>query len=317
MRKQMSEITITPELTKELRNSETIDLSGNTIYWETLDTFSSSEPTEREPFARSRVIKEIDLSNSIINIESGWLLEEVFCNCTNLERVNITNCRILADSPSLALNSLFRDCKNLKEIIGLDTFLHINDNINQLRNMFRHCKSLQSINLGEDYTFKDDVDYSGMFAGCSNLKELTLGNIGITVDTERLSNMLYQTNPSVKINHTGRFNVGNRAIRNYCKIASENTMNTSNPFSYLFVRRGNTKVIIHTIEQELDLRLNELWSNSKITEVTYKNLEEIEKLRAKHEILGVKYFDLMEAYVYIVGDLEEIVIMQEETDGNT
>lgn len=284
----MSEITITPELTKELRNSETIDLSGNTIYWETLDTFSSSEPTEREPFARSRVIKEIDLSNSIINIESGWLLEEAFCNCTNLERVNITNCRILADSPSLALNSLFR-----------------------------HCKSLQSINLGEDYTFKDDTDYSGMFAGCSNLKELTLGNIGITVDTERLSNMLYQTNPSIKINHTGRFNVGNRAIRNYCKIASENTMNTSNPFSYLFVRRGNTKIIIHTIEQELDLRLNELWSSSKITEVTYKNLEEIEKIRAKHEILGVNYFDLMEAYVYIVGDLEEIVIMQERTDGNT
>ena len=301
-------IELTPELRNEIKNSKEVDLSGSTIQsGKSLDIFKESQ-----------IIEEINLENSIICINTTWALNSAFYNCSNLKKINITNCRILLDTDYGLINctGLFAGNSKLEEVIGLDSFLHINYNIEDFSMIFKDCTSLRKINLGNEYTFKRNVDYSGMFKCCSNLEEITLGNIDVTITEAYLDNMFYEVNPDVKLNYTGKFKIEPwltfYKAATYEKISNELKPRTPNPFAKLFIRKMNIDVMLNSIRKyAYGIDIKALKSAEKEI-IKVKDVKEIESLRAKHDILGTIYWDLVGGYIYVVGDYEKVVIVQEE-----
>lgn len=298
------------KLINELENSKIVDLSGSTIY--TGASFNI--------FKENQVVEEINLENSIICINQPWALNSAIYNCTNLRKINITNCKILLepDDEELNCNCLFAHNSKLEEVIGLDSFLHINYNIEDFSMMFKDCTSLRKIDLGKEYTFKRDALYNGMFANCSNLEEITLGNIDTILIEAHLQDMFKGVNPDVKINHTGRFKIepwlAFYRADTYEEISKELRPRTPNPFAKLFIRK-----------MDIDVMMNSLWkyahgidtkavASAEREIIKVKDVNEIENLRAKHDILGTIYWDLVGGYIYIDGDYEKIVIIQEEVE---
>lgn len=303
----MKEITITPELIIELKNSKEVDLSESKILaGNSLDIFRGSQ-----------VIEEISLENSIICINKPLALKTAFSDCTNLKKINITNCRIILDTDDelISCAGLFAYDSRLKEIIGLDSFLHINDNINDFSSMFLGCESLRKIDLGNDYTFKRYVYYKEMFRHCSNLEEITLGNIDVTIIEAYLEHMFYEVNPDIKINHTGKFKIETwltlYKANTYEEISKELRPNTPNPFAKLFVKKMDIDVMLDSIQKYTHGIDTKALESAEREIIKVKDVEEIENLRAKHDILGTIYWDLVGGYIYIVGDYEKVIIQEE------
>lgn len=301
-------IKLTPELKDKIRNSKEIDLSGCTI----------QTGNSLDIFRENQVVEEINLKNSIICINTTWALKSAFYNCSNLKKINITNCRILLDTDYCLINctGLFAGNSKLEEVIGLDSFLHINNNIEDFSMMFRDCTSLRKINLGNEYIFKRNVDYRGMFKCCSNLEEITLGNIDVTITEAYLNRMFYEVNPDVKLNYTGKFKIepwlAFYKANTYEEISNELRPNTPNPFAKLFVKKMNINVMLNSIRKYthgIDIKALE---STEREIIKVKDVEEIENLRAKHDILGITYWDLVGGYIYIIGNYEKIIIVQEE-----
>ena len=296
------------KLINELKNLKIVDLPGSTI--QTGASFNI--------FKENQVVEEINLENSIICINQPWALKSAIYNCPNLKKINITNCRIILEPDDEKINCtcLFAHNSKLEEVIGLDSFLHINDNIDDFSMMFKDCTSLRKIDFGNEYTFKRYVYYNGMFSHCSNLEEINLGNIDVTIIEAYLEDMFCEVNPDVKINHTGKFKIEPwltlYKANTYEEISKELRPRTPNSFAKLFVRKMDIDVMIDSLWKYARGIDTKALASAEREVITVKDIDEIENLRAKHDILGTIYWDLVGGYIYIVGDYEKVVIIQEE-----
>jgi len=155
------------------------------------------------------------LLNRMISIEFTSLFDtskitrmsHMFCNCQNLESININNfdmkevkdisylfhyCYNLYSlvlpnfsiNNIVSLNSMFYDCYSLKSI-DLSNFY--TKSVTDLNSMLYNCRSLISIDLSS-FDTKSVINLNSMFFNCSSLKSIDLSNFdtGKVIDMNKI-----------------------------------------------------------------------------------------------------------------------------------
>ena len=106
-------------------------------------------------------------SNDLINLHS------LFCQCTNLENIDLS---LLNTSKVTDLCNMFKGCKNLEEL-NLSNFK--TKNVTNMGGMFEGCSSLKELNINNFNTENVNI-MSFMFYSCESLKSLDLSSFNIT-----------------------------------------------------------------------------------------------------------------------------------------
>ena len=113
-------------------------------------------------FAYNKTIKKVTIPNTIEELNYG-----IFSNCSNLEEVHLGD---LETVPALA----FANCKKLKRVYGNPKFYG--------SMAFLNCTSLQKVSIPNGEAPKCVNIGSNAFAGCKNLREMTVYGAEVTSD---------------------------------------------------------------------------------------------------------------------------------------
>ena len=288
------------EIKRQIKKATTINFSGSHITGITTMLFWGFDNLE-----------EVDLSNCIIDLEGhGNNSRGMFQECYSLKRVNLTNCKI-QHTGKISLEMLFDTCEELEEVIGLDSFMQLNQNISRINSMFDRCKSIKSIDFGDNFQFPS-VHCEMIISDCRSLKYLNLGNINATLESSFRLAMFKGTNPNCKVKYSGKFKI--KPIEKekqpefiYRPVGNEQ-INTPNRWAELFIKQGNTEMILKTVTNGLNISREEI---KEVEVLTYKNQEELEAYKLKQNLLQTDYLDLVEGLVYFTDDLEKFIIMQQ------
>lgn len=257
-------------------------------------------------------LEEVDLSNCIIDLEGhGNNSRGMFQECDSLKRVNLTNCKI-QHTGKISLEMFFSVCENLEEVIGLESFMQLNQNISRINAMFNRCKSLKSIDFGDNFKFPS-VHCELIFSDCTSLEYLNIGNINATLESSYRLAMFNKVNPNCKVKYSGKFKI--KPIEKeknpdfiYRPVGNEQ-INTPNKWSELFIKQGNTEMILKTVLKDLNISIEEV---KDVEVITYKTQEELEAYKLKQSLLQTNYLDLVEGLVYFTDDFEKFIIVQQE-----
>lgn len=103
----------------------------------------------------------------------------MFADCTSLEEVDFSTFEIPTAKTRIEYASMFSGCTSLKEIKNIDKLFIPNSNADNWthRMMFKNCSSLEEIDLSAVNFYVRGGD---IFAGCSSLKSLNLGSMGLS-----------------------------------------------------------------------------------------------------------------------------------------
>ena len=85
----------------------------------------------------------------------------MFCNCSSLKEINLSNFN--TDNVT-NMKAMFSKCSSLEEI-NLSSFN--TNNVTNMINMFLNCSLLKEINLSSRFIIKKVTDTHWMFKGCS------------------------------------------------------------------------------------------------------------------------------------------------------
>lgn len=288
------------EIKRQLKKATTINFSGSHITGITTMLFWDFKDLE-----------EVDLSNCIIDLEGhGNNSRGMFQECHNLKRVNLTNCKI-QHTGKISLEMFFDTCENLEEIIGLESFMQLNSNISRINGMFNRCKLLKVIDFGDNFQFPS-VHCELIFSDCSSLEYLNIGNINATLESSYRLAMFNRVNPNCKVKYTGKFKI--KPIEKeknpefiYRPVGNEQ-INTQNRWSELFIKQGNTEMILKTVLNGLNISREEV---KDVEVITYKTPEELETYKLKQKLLETNYMDLVEGLAYFIDDFSKFIIMQQ------
>ena len=108
------------------------------------------------------------------NLTDGSVGTSIFYGCTSLTYANVTNIKFQFNR----LDGYFYNCSNLETIVGLDTW-NTSRQSGGWRQLFYECKKLKDLSGVENWTIAS-ADISSMFAGCSSVTSLNLGNWDIS-----------------------------------------------------------------------------------------------------------------------------------------
>ena len=115
-------------------------------------------------------LKYIDISKWQLKQGKEQYINDLFLNCKELERVNVSNIVTKTFEKTVGV---FKNCINLTEIIGLDTWDM--ENVFQTSELFKNCSSIVSLDALEQWELNKLTYANEMFAGCHSLE--TIGDI--------------------------------------------------------------------------------------------------------------------------------------------
>ncbi|NLD19133.1 MAG: BspA family leucine-rich repeat surface protein [Clostridiales bacterium] len=141
-------------------------------------TFSSPE---KVPWYQQREgIRNVEIDGKV-SLNRGASLSYMFCDCVNLETVNLTG---LSTYGVIGMNRMFYMCNSLGQVLFGDEF--DTSRVANMSFMFAGCGSLEDIDVSK-FNTSSVTDMSGIFSSCSNLKKIELSNFNISKVTSLLS----------------------------------------------------------------------------------------------------------------------------------
>ena len=111
-------------------------------------------------FADCSSLKEADLSK--LTISNTTNLSYMFCNCSNLTKVTMSN--NTANVTNMA--AMFYGCSSLQTV---DVSKWKTDNVTNMNSMFSNCSSLQTVDVSK-WNTNNVTDMNSMFSNCSSLQ---------------------------------------------------------------------------------------------------------------------------------------------------
>lgn len=152
-------------------------------------------------------------SNVILGKDELCNLAYMFCECSELETVNVS--KMIFENRNYNLESMFEDCLSIKNIIIGDFSTCY---IETVKNMFKNCKELEKINLEKHFCSNIDCYYESLFEGCNKL--VNVGDVLNVVDVSRLSSSKSQKCMFKNCNSIKRVSLPNKWIINNCDLSS-------------------------------------------------------------------------------------------------
>ena len=192
-----SSVTDISWMFSHLENLESLNISG----WDTSKLTNISYA-----FYNTKKIEVLDQIGTW-NTSNVTNMENVFCGCSNLKIVNLSNWNT---SKVEIMATMFGWCSNLETIVfgngfttnnvtrmesmfnncpkltGLDVSNWNTAKVTNMNSLFSNCGSLTSLNVG-NWNTSNVTDMGRLFYGCSKVEELDVS----TWDTRKVTNMLY------------------------------------------------------------------------------------------------------------------------------
>ncbi|MCQ2821065.1 MAG: DUF285 domain-containing protein [archaeon] len=121
---------------------------------------------------------------SFLDTSNVWTMAYIFCGCTKLKFVDISN---MNTTNVKDMSGLFCGCVNLEEIAlgSIDT-----SSVTDMNRMFKQCSSLKFVDISR-FNTKYVKDMSRLFFGCKSLIEVKFGEYNTSALTD-ISFMFFQ-----------------------------------------------------------------------------------------------------------------------------